>query len=566
MADIQQFIELFLKYFFWVLWIAIPISFIFFYVNRNRLTAKCHAIDTFLICIFSSFVFIYIATILHKEDFAYYDETSCIRTILTKTSFFATTSVNTDGRFAPLGFKEFELIKKFTQSPIGFHIFPILQLLVFLFGFFLFLKKFPTWFRIAIATIIITTPSFVISFFGLIFPERNVLFWLFLLLVCFQYFLKTRSTLSFAGALIATQFALYCKEPVFLLIGGFTGLRLFLQYFHDKSLLKLNDGKRFLKSYFLEICLLFLSGVFLLIYFSSGGMANLFGQNPASYSSIRAIGIFPVLARYLYYDLFLTIFLVTLICRFIYLIFAKQLPDFFWDSLAFGAFLYFLSYIKLEIFSTYYMAPVDLIAILYLSQFVYLLVKKKKPFLLSMVFLIFFVVFGRNLSYSFFEIVQRKNLISSKVRFSEFLKNYGENESFRHVNLFFPYSHRFLTRFPSYTVSELTVFLKFKGLRNSQDNIGQSTSQIAFTVKRPVKSAEYFYAAVAQPGDLIVVLPDDDVSSEELIKLKQETTLLFHYNHKLFPLAKRLISIFFIDNVVWDMPYEASGIYVFRKP
>ncbi|WP_426563254.1 hypothetical protein [Dapis sp. BLCC M172] len=39
-----------------------------------------------------------------------------------------------------------------------------------------------------------------------------------------------------------------------------------------------------------------------------------------------------------------------------------------WDTLAIGNLLYFLAYIKLNIFSPYFTAPVDFIATLYLAN------------------------------------------------------------------------------------------------------------------------------------------------------------------------------------------------------
>lgn len=73
---------------------------------------------------------------------------------------------------------------------------------------------------------ILTIPSFVISFFSLHIPERNVIFWLLVFLLCFKCFLKTGHPLYFGIVLIATHFALYYKEPVFLIFGGFSSVRL----------------------------------------------------------------------------------------------------------------------------------------------------------------------------------------------------------------------------------------------------------------------------------------------------------------------------------------------------
>jgi hypothetical protein len=44
----------------------------------------------------------------------------------------------------------------------------------------------------------------------------------------------------------------------------------------------------------------------------------------------------------------------------------------FWDGLAFGAMACFLAYLYLGMFRTYYLAPVDFIAVLFVGRFVVL--------------------------------------------------------------------------------------------------------------------------------------------------------------------------------------------------
>ena len=127
---------------------------------------------------------------------------------------------------------------------------------------------------------------------------------------------------------------------------------------------------------------------------------------------------------------------------------------------------------------------------------------------------------------------------------------------------------------PFWTVGELATFLEYKGL-NIRGNLRRQNEGVEFIVKLPKHlvnnqplaygESQFYYGERPESGDIVIVLPDDDVSRKEINQMKQEAELLWHYEHQLFPLAKNLISIFMMDKVVF-MPYKASGIYVFRRP
>jgi hypothetical protein len=61
----------------------------------------------------------------------------------------------------------------------------------------------------------------------------------------------------------------------------------------------------------------------------------------------------------------------------IYLILRHRVaPSPFWDGLPFGGVAFFIAYLYLGMFRTYYLAPVDLIAVLYIGRFLVLSWKK----------------------------------------------------------------------------------------------------------------------------------------------------------------------------------------------
>ena len=127
----------------------------------------------------------------------------------------------------------------------------------------------------------------------------------------------------------------------------------------------------------------------------------------------------------------------------------------------------------------------------------------------------------------------------------------------------------------------LSTFLEYKGLQLTKDK-PLTKGEITISVKSPhhyrnnhcVGYPPYgkcFYAKVPRSGDLLVILADDKVSTKELIQLKQEGTLLFHYQPylpippKILPIFQKfpaISTIFKFDSI----PDNWLHIYVFQKP
>jgi hypothetical protein len=212
------------------------------------------------------------------------------------------------------------------------------------------------------------------------------------------------------------------------------------------------------------------------------------------------------------------------------------------------------------------MAPVDFIAILYLGQLVYPWFKEKKVAYSAITILVIFLIVGRNTAYSFYNLAERKNFISGKIQLTKFISEYAQKGSDRNIILFFPYS-------TGYDLMEFSAFLEYKGLKLAKHDPPKSTDKLILTIKSPdqfpvenrcidyERSIKCFHAKYLQSGDLIIVLPNDKISTKELIKLKQESTLLFHYQPRL-PLVKKILPLFFFDR----KPDTWFHIYVYQKP
>lgn len=167
----------------------------------------------------------YIAGSLVWEDFTYSDNSH----------FTNGTPVGKDipvqivpgsGRFFPLGHQEFNLIRHVTSSVTGYQALRIVQL-VLLCGILLVRdEELSIQARVALITLALITPTILISFSGLIYPEWNVVFWLICLAFSVKRFEQTQFIAWAVAAVISSQFMLYYKEIAFLLLLGFAVLRL----------------------------------------------------------------------------------------------------------------------------------------------------------------------------------------------------------------------------------------------------------------------------------------------------------------------------------------------------
>jgi hypothetical protein len=277
----------------------------------------------------AAFLASYIALTLAWEDFAYYDN-----------SFFTLGPLKghsvglpiwrEEGRFFPLGFQEFNLIRHFTDTITGYYVLPIAQLLIFACILLMLDDELSIATRATLAVLALLTPSILISFSGLIFPERNVLFFLACLVLSVKRFEQTQSTAWAVAAAVCAQIMIYYKETAFLLLLGFAAGRLLLRCRNarhagwDYDRLWDKEGR-------LDLCLAGLAVLFLLYYFGVMG----FHQN-MHYASVRRQPLVETLLAYVRLDLLAWLFVAAVVGR-IYLILSHRgspLP--LWDGLAFG--------------------------------------------------------------------------------------------------------------------------------------------------------------------------------------------------------------------------------------
>jgi hypothetical protein len=463
-----------------------------------------------------------------------------------------------NGRFFPLAFQEYNLISLLGRSATHYHVFSILQLVVVLICVFHILDTLPHWLRCLVMLFIMTLPSFVNSFFGLIYPERDIIFWLCLWLVCLRSFYRTANPTAFYGALLTAQFMLYYKETAFLLVGGFAAGRLLVTAWQSP------DGTggwftRFVKTHALESAHLSLCALFLAVY-----LLAIASRIETSYANPGVAGTtLAALRSRIESDLLFDALVIAFVWRLIAVLSTKRTFDPFWEPLAAGAITYALAYVALGLVKDYLMAPVHVVAAFYLARLAYdTLRSRSRMVVASVVVLLAWVVQG-NLAEGAYYLLSRKEFVDGNVQLELFLKSYARSRDRANLALYFPQPGGF-------QLMEFSAFLRFKGFRSTDDSVTTASGETTFVVKSPHRypddrchASQPFrcvHTRTAEPGDLVVFLPGRHVSARELQTLKSHANEIFHYRPRASAIKRALSALVPADRLT-DRPTDA---YVFE--
>jgi hypothetical protein len=476
--------------------------------------------------VFLAFLAAYIIVIFYKEDFAYYDD-DMLTDFSVQGKNFLPPVWSALGRFYPLADQEFNLLKFVTRSPAGYHGLVALQLLVLVAVLFVVLRAFQVRYRILIVIAAMVAPSFLIPFTGFVYPERNVLFWSAVLLLCLQEYSRTKARIYFVGCLVTTHFALYYKETVVLFVVAYAVTQLLLQFSVARRGVQ-RSWQEFVKDNALPVGMLGVAAIYLMFF-----LIAMLPHRSFSYINGLREPLLSVLLAYLQIDWLPLILLIVLLVRLGLFLFSNGRLDPMWDPLAVGAAAYFFGVVSLRINSGYYMAPVDLFALLYLASMSLLWLSRASRLRISVVALVFLSVLIHDIAYSSFRMVERKGVITTKSQFAEFLRGYLAANGAGSVELFFPYAD-------GYHLMGLSSYLRYKGLPlEGQRAAGGETaprlviaSREEFDDSRCVNYRDYActHTESPAPGALIVILPDDDVSLSDVQHLAKDSDLLFSAN------------------------------------
>jgi hypothetical protein len=277
----------------------------------------------------------------------------------------------------------------------------------------------------------------------------------------------------------------------------------------------------------LDWCFVLVSLVFIVYYFTKMNI-----QENMSYVTTNRQPRAEVALGYLRVDLLAWLFMGVVLGR-VYLILRRRvIPLLLWDGLAFGGVGFFIAYLYLSVLSgIYFLAPVDLIAVLYVGRFAVLSWNKIRFWGKMAAVLLASIVLLQDVAVSGFAVFERKNVIHAKAEIASVVETQYRNGATNHLRLFFPFAG-------GYVINEFASYLDYRGVsvEEADGEVGARNS-IVLAAKAIAKDGpcvessriRCHAAGGPAPGDLVIVLPDDNVSAEEASVYRQPGELLLSY-------------------------------------
>jgi hypothetical protein len=482
------------------------------------------------------FLACYIALMLRWEDFAYYDDSMFTAGTLMGHDIVPTI-VRESGRFF-IGGQEFDLMRHFTDANTGYHLLPIAELLLLSYILLILDTELSITARAALAMLALLTPSIIVNFNMLSAPEHNVLFLLACLALSVRRFEQTRSIAWAVTAVVCAQIMIYYKETAFLLLLGFAVGRLILRCRNVREA-RWDYERLWDEESRLDWCLAALAVLFLLFYFAVMGILALMGTHEGIHGSMgyaveRQQPLREIVFAYLRLDLLAWLFIAVVLGR-IYLILRHRVaPSLLWDGLAFGGVACFLGYVVgLRMFGAGYLAPVDLIAVLYVGRFAVLSWNKMRSWGKLATSVLALIILLQDVSFSAFAVFERKNVIHAKAEIASVVKTRYQNSGGGTFRLFFPFASR-------YVIMEFASYLNYRGVPVTVEGAGAAGQPNSVVLATPALAKDgrcwatgpdFRCRAVSgpSPGDLVIVLPDDEASLADAFVYREKGELLFFY-------------------------------------
>ena len=495
-----------------------------------------------------AFVMAYSYLIPYHEDLVGFDLSS-----VTAGRFVAVPIWPATGRFFPLALQEYNVLALFARSAALYHGFSVVELVVVLICTVRILDGVPGWFRCCALAFLMVLPSFVVAFFGIVYPERDMIVWLGLWLVCLISFDRTSGSAAFCGALLAAQCIVYYKEPAFILIAGYAGSRLAIEALAHREMLRKREYRRFVADHLLELAHLVIAAVFVAVYvvMIARHVTSTYASAASAPNAMRN-----ALTTYAGSDWLLDALAIVIVVRIVSSIGRGRALDPLWDAIAIGALAYALAFVKLGLTREYYQAPADFIALLYLTRLAYagLFAQPKRVAALAAVVLA--SVFLRNTSDDARRLVSRKQYVQGSVQLAAFLRRYAESHGGRTLQLYFP-------GVGGFELMELSSFLQFKGF-DAGTNAVAAPPGPSFVIKTAHRypddrclASERFrciFAPSPAPGDLVVYLGGRDLPERALDSLRTASVEVFHYRPRSSLLERALRALGRSDELSDESP------------
>jgi hypothetical protein len=259
------------------------------------------------------------------------------------------------GRFWPLGHQEFELLGLIDTSGVVYYLFAAFQLAAVCAAAVALVRPIWPWAGLLVLALV-TAPPVSSDFMDLIVPERNIIFFLAISLLCLRSYLVSAAPAAIFFAMAAMAPIVLYKETAFIIpaVIGFVLAAAYLtpSRFEETT----NDRRRYLVA---GVPMLVLAGAFLLYYGAviRPRMISHYGTDMVS--SVAEVGASIVQQPWSW------ILVASILVR-VWLFFRRGWkPDPFWDSLPAAAVVYAAAFFVLEFNQIRFFAPSAFLAWLY---------------------------------------------------------------------------------------------------------------------------------------------------------------------------------------------------------
>ena len=278
------------------------------------------------------------------------------------------------------------------------------------------------------------------------------------------------------------------------------------------------------------------------------------------------------LLTFLHADWVAALLAVVLLLRVGRFVFAGQRLEPMWDSLAIAALAYFAAIIGVGIYTDYYLAPVDLIAVLYLGRLAALWVLQRFSWRMAIVGTAYVCLVVHTAALSTLTILDRKERILRESELASFLKNYKAESGKERVEVFFPKKDGF-------DMAEISSYLLYKGIRLAGQRVILEGASQEFVVAGPgnypsgncVNYKPYLCKHENEPeeGALIVLLPSDVVRKSDLEQAAKDTMPLVSVESwpedSLTGRGLRLLYVLSTLHVGYHYPQPWWQFHIFKK-
>lgn len=506
--------------------------------------------------LFGAFVLVYVALIFAGTNYTDHDNNQL--TLFSVRGIKFSPPIWGDGRFFPLSHQEFNVIRFIARSCAAYHVLGVVELLVMLVLANALLDELPIRRRLFTLALVLIVPSIAISFFGLIYPERNQVLAILVMLFGIRRFDESGKRLALVFALLAAHASLYYKEPTFVIVFTFAAGRLVLRWMSSRGTPG-HSLRRVLSSSRAELALLVVTAVFLLLFAWMMLPKASLGYAEANRSHTRG-GTFSVLFDYLKSDLLVTVFIAVVATRALRVLRTPMAADLLWDPLALGAVGYTAAYAVLKLYAPYYLAPVDVIAVLYLAR---IMSSQQRPRFWTSAICV--LITGQNALGFAYHLIERKNIMQAKHRAAEFVKALAQKRGNADTRLYFPNAE-------GYQIMEFAAYLSYLGVDIGEDQrASHSNGRVVlesprlFTTGKCVSFREQIHCNhTPDPASdaFWTYLPDDPQPLQEVRGAAQRVRTLYQYVPFAAPRVLRPVLSLFkgVSIVFWDRPLPQNWL------